>query len=731
MTTAVQKPEPHQENEMSLLDLVGIIWSGRFLVAAAVALALCLGAINVLQSQPIYRAQGLLQLEFRTGSLALPDGMQDLMGGAGDSGGEAEMEIMKSRMVMEQAVLELDLQTYAYPRPMPYLGLIPKRIGLPDFGFEMLRPYQWGNEFIAVGEMEVPQDWIGTSILLKITGAGTFEVALPDGQAVTGRIRERLAIPEIGFSLVVDELNGPAGREFFIGRMPLSRAIMNLQEGFSAIEVPRFSSILSIGFVDPDPRKAEAVLDAIARSYVDQNISRSAAEADNSLKFIEDQLPIAQAAVTTAQDALNGYRQQQQSIDVDYDTRILLEQATQIETALNALALQEDELKKRYTINHPAYQALLQNQTALKAQLEDVRTATFALPETQKEIFNLTRNLEVSQEVYIQLLNRGQELRVVRASTVGSVRIIDKAYANGERIAPRSARIMSSYLMLGLVFGIGIVLLRRFLRRGIRGPQDIERLGIPVFATVNFSPDALQAKKSKGTLPILALTKPDDLVIEALRSLRTALHFGMMDAQTKSILLTSAAPSVGKSFTAINLATVAAQAGQKVCIVDADLRRGNLRRFVGKEKNAAGLAEYLIDDKTLEEVLVAGPVDGLFVITTGRYPPNPSELLMRPSFEKLLQILDDDFDLIIIDSPPALAVTDPVVMGRYTGATIVIARHLETVTGEIEAVRRAFETSGVKVTGAILNGYKVAQGAKYGDQYPHYDYRYSYKCDRN
>ncbi len=731
MIPATNTPDAPPEDDINLLDLLGVIWNGKYWIAAAAFIAWCIGAITVLQSTPIYQAGGLLQLEQRSGAMALPAGMQNLMGGnSGRNSGEAEMEIMKSRMVMAQAARELDLQVYAYPRPLPYLGLIPKRLKLPDPGLDFLRPYQWGNETLEVGELELPQDWEGASLLLTITGPDTYEVRLPDDTVVTGTLRERLALPEKGLSLVVDRLEGPAGREFFIGRMPLVAATGMLQGGFSVMESPPYSSILRITYTDPDPRRAEAALDAIARSYVDQNISRSAAEAQNSLTFIEEQLPIAKEAVTQAQNVLNAYRQQQQSVDVDYETRTLLEQATQIEAQLNALTLQEEELKKRYTINHPAYQALLQNKAALNRQLEEVRSSTFDLPETQKEIFNLTRNLEVAQEVYIQLLNRGQELRVVRASTVGSVRIIDTAYSSGGRIAPRTSRILMSHLIVGLIIGVGFVLLRRFLRRGIRGAQEIEKLGLPVFATVNYSPEAANLRKQKGTLPILALSKPDDLVIEALRSLRTSLHFGMLDAKTNTILLTSAAPGAGKSFTAINLATVAAQAGQKVCIIDADLRKGYLRRFLGKEKNTPGLAEFLAKEKTLGEVLIQGPIEGLSVITTGRYPPNPSELLMRADFEALLETLNERFDLIIVDSPPALAVTDPVVIGRYTGATIVIARHLETMAGEIEAVRRTFETSGVKVTGAILNGYKVSEGAKYGGQYHYYNYRYSYKSDR-
>lgn len=720
------------EDEINLLDLLGTLWAGKMWIALAMVVAFALGAVSVLKTQPIYQAQGLLQLEARSGSLALPTGMQDMLGGGGgDYAGETEMAIMQSRMVMAQAVRELDLQVYATPRPLPYLGLIPARLRLPDPGLGFLRPYQWGNERIRVGELEVPADWLGAGMTLTITGPDAYQITLADGTSASGTARVRLALPEKGFSLVVDDLQGPIGREFFVGRMEMADAIGNLQGGFSVRETPEYSSILSVSYTDPDPRRAEAALDAIARSYVDQNIARSAAEAQNSLTFIEEQLPIAEKAVTDAQNVLNAYRQQQQSIDVDYETRILLEQATQVEAQLNALALQEEELKKRYTINHPVYQALLQNKASLEAQQETVRKATSGLPETQKEIFNLSRNLEVAQEVYVQLLNRGQELRVVRASTVGSVRIIDTAYSNGARIAPRTNRTLMVYLIAGAVIGMGIVLLRRALRRGIRGAQEIEQAGLPVFATVTFSSLAAANTQRKGNLPILALTNPDDMVIEALRSLRTSLHFGMLDAKTNTILFISAAPGAGKSFTAINLATVAAQAGQKVCLIDADLRKGYLRRFFDKEKGTPGLAELLAGEKTLDDVLITGPVEGLSAIVSGRFPPNPSELLMRAAFETLLATLNDRFDLILIDSPPALAVTDPVIIARYTGATILIARHMETMAGEIEAVRRIFDTAGAKVTGAVLNGYKASEGSKYGGQYAYYNYRYAYKTDRS
>lgn len=732
MTTTELRIPPDNDDEINILELLSVVWAGKVWILIAVLISLALGSFVVLRATPLYQAQGLLQLEARSNSLALPESMQTLLGDSstGSGASENEMEIMKSRMVIGEAVQELGLQVKAYPRPLPVLGRLPARLSLPDFEISFLKAYQWGNESISVSELEVPEAWLGEEITLRIVSPEAYQLELPNGKIEEGYVRKPLSLPETSFALVVDDLQGPQGREFILSKSSVEAAVRTVQDNFSVSTATRGSSILRVTYTDPNPRQAERILDAIARSYVSQNVSRSAAEAQNSLDFIEEQLPLAEEAVRKAQDELNAYRQEQQSVDVDYETRSLLERATAIEAELSKLALQEDDIKNRYTINHPTYQALLQTRASLEAQLEVIRKETSGLPETQKEIFNLTRNLEVAQQVYVQLLNRSQELRVVRASTVGSVRVVDTAYSNGIKVSPRTGRTLAVFLILGLIVSIGAVLLRRALRRGIRGAQEIEQAGLPVFATVNYSPQAADHRKRKGQLPILALTNPDDMVIEALRSLRTSLHFGMLDAKTNTILLTSAAPGAGKSFTAVNLAVVAAQAGQKVCIVDADLRKSYIRRYFGKEKDSPGLAELLAREKSLDDVLIAGPVDGLSVITSGRYPPNPSELLMRTEFEELLNSLNERFDLIIIDSPPTLAVTDPVVIGRYVGATIMVVRHMETMLAEVEAVRRAFETAGGKITGAILNGYKITEGSKYGGQYHYYNYRYSYKSER-
>ncbi|WP_232831445.1 polysaccharide biosynthesis tyrosine autokinase [Pseudogemmobacter bohemicus] len=720
------------DRDPELFEILGHLWSGKYLIAAVTILALAVGAFLSLRANSVYQASALMQLETRSGALALPEGMQELLGGDSKSGvaTETESEIIRSRMVISAAVSELDLQKQITPLPLPILGQLPRRLSLPDTGIALLAPYQWGNERLTADLFTVPDRWLGQSFTVTVTGADSYSLVLPDGSRHDGRLRAELVLAESGVRLGIDDINAPVGRRFILKRLSLEQAVREVQREFTVTSTSRNSSILRLRFNDPDPRQAERVLDAIARAYVAQNISRSAAEAENSLSFIETQLPLARTEVERAEQALNTYRQEQNSIDVDYETRSLLERATRIEGELNALTLQEEELRKRYTINHPTYQLLMENRSGLERELEQVRKETAGLPETQKEIFNLTRDLDVAQQVYFQLLNRAQELRVVRASTVGSVRIIDTAYADGSRVSPRTGLYLAVAGGLGLVLGAAIVLLRRMLRRGIRGSEEIEKLGLPVFGTVSYAPGASDHRRQRGDLPIHALEHPEDLVVEAMRSLRTALRFGMLDTGSKAVLLTSAAPGAGKSFTAINLAVVTAQAGQRVCVIDADLRRGYLRRYLKQPKNTPGLAEYLSGEKQLQEVLHEGPVPGVSYILTGRYPPNPSELLMRDGFRTLLDEINPHYDLIIVDSPPALAVTDPVVLGRYVGATILITRHLETMAGEIEAVRRSFETAGSRLAGAVLNGYKQEEGSRYGGHYQYYNYRYSYRSER-
>lgn len=714
-----------QDDEIDLLDLFTRLWAGKLTIIAFVLIGALAGLFYILNTPPTYQADSLLQLEEKAGTLGLPEGLADLSGDSPRA--VTEIEIIKSRMVVGRAVSRLNLDWSAYPLSAPLIGhlLATQDIPLPAWGF--LAPYARPGDAIRLDLLDVPAVWLGEEILLKSEGEGRFVLTLPTGQQLQGQVGEPLLAEDVGLSLRVGTLTADPGRVFVLQQLSETSAISRVRNALSLSEQGRNSGILRMTYEADSPETARRTLDAIAQGYLSQNADRSAAEAESGLAFVESQLPAAREAVQKAEAALNAFREEQEAINLSAEGEALLTQIRSLEAELIDLTALEEEVAERYTRNHPEYQRLLSNRERVEARLASLREEVRGLPATQREVLNLTQDLELTRDVFVQLRNRAQELQVLRASNIGNVRIVDTARAGQTPVAPRKAIILALAGLLGLLGGAGTVLIRSYLRKSVDGSQDLEAMGLAVFATLNRHPSAPQSAKGRKSLPIIALDTPNDLFVEGLRSLRTGLHFGMLDAQTRSVVFTSPAPGVGKSFISANLAVVAAQSGQKVCLIDGDMRRGQQRKYFDVPRAHPGLAQVLSGEVDLASALMATKVENLSVLSSGPFPPNPSELLMREDLSNLIKTLDGDFDLIIIDAPPVLAVTDPVVLGRAAGAVIAVARFGKTHPGEVLAMKKTLESAGVKLSGAILNDFdpKSARG-RYGYSYA-YNARYSYK----
>ena len=284
-------------------------------------------------------------------------------------------------------------------------------------------------------------------------------------------------------------------------------------------------------------------------------------------------------------------------------------------------------------------------------------------------------------------------------------------------------------LFVGGFIGVLIALVRNMMRSGIKDSTQIENeLDLPVYATVPRSPvqeSRNKILKKKKTIPILAVKNSDDIAIESLRSMRTAIHFALSSARNNLITISGPAPEVGKSFISINLATILAQSDKRVLIIDADLRRGYLHKYFNLDTQP-GLTELLNGQQSLDTVIRHTEVPGLSVISRGKSPANPSELLSSNQFKNLLEQMSEKFDHVIIDTPPVLAVTDGIIISQYTGVNLVIARYAKTQMKELELTLNRFEQAGVKVNGFILNDIqRSSAGYGYG-----YNYAYAYKANK-
>ena len=714
-----------EDDEIDLLDLFMRLWAGKITIICFVLIGALVGLLIALNTPPTYRADGLLQLEETGSQLGLPEALSGLSGGSPRA--VTEIEIIRSRLVVGRAVSRLNLDWSAVPLSAPFFGHILATQDLPLPAWDFLRPYAHPGDAIRLDLLDVPSAWLGKEIRLTSEGGGDFVLTLPTGQQLQGQVGEPLFAEDIGLSLRIGALATEPGRVFILRQRPEAAAIARALSGLNVTELGNNSGILRITYEAGSPEAARRTLDAITQGYLTQNADRSAAEVENGLAFVDSQLPAALAAVQEAEEALNSFREEQEAIDLSTEGAALLTQIQSLEAELFELALLEEEVAERYTRNHPEYQRLLSNRQRVEARLASLQDEVRVLPATQREVLNLTQDLALAREVYVQLRNRAQELQVLSASNIGSARIIDTARASSVPVAPRKTRILALASLLSLLLGTGVVLTRSYLRKSINGSQDLEAMGLPVFATLNTLPSAPRSGKGRKSLPLVSLDAPNDLFVEGLRSLRTGLHFGMLDAQTRSVVLTSPAPGAGKSFISANLAVVAAQSGQKVCLIDADMRRGSQYKYFDLPRTHPGLAQVLSGEVDLVSALSTTQVDNLSVLSSGPFPPNPSELLMREDFSNLIKTLDADFDLIIIDAPPVLAVTDPVVLGRAAGSVIAVTRFGKTHPGEVMAMKNILEAAGVKLSGAILNDFDPkSAGASSGYSYA-YNTRYSYK----
>jgi tyrosine-protein kinase Etk/Wzc len=586
-----------------------------------------------------------------------------------------------------------------------------------------MQPFAQSDENIELHFLQVAPDLLGEDLVISKQSNAGYLLILPDDREISGRVGERLHDPASGVTLEVNSLEGQDGREYVISQSSEEDVIRSLRENMGVSERGRNSGVLNVTFKDQDPAKASQILGSIVNAYLRQNISRDSAEAESSLRFIEERLPEARATVDQAEAELQQLQSEKETFDLSFETQILLEQQNLVEAELAALEIEEEALQRKYTVNHPTYKILLVKKGQLEDRLSLLKTKTLDLPETQQQVLDVTQQLTLARETYSKLLIRAQELRVVKASTIGNVRVIDRAKTASIPVAPRKSMTVGLGGILGLILGAGLVLIRQMTAHGIMSSSQIESQGFPVFAVINKVKNTAKNNRRKGeNWPILAVEDPTDLSVEAFRGLRTSLRFGMLEKDSKVLAITSPSPGAGKSFCSVNLSTVTAQADQKVCLIDADLRRGELRKFFGRKKGEAGLAEYLTGSETLESVMKETEVEGLSFISTGKYPPNPADLLLQPAFNELMDKLSKEFDLVVVDCPPVLAVTDPVVISRAASVTLLVARHSVTTQREMDAVKREVDAAHGQISGAIYNGFEQSKSQKHGG----YDYRYAY-----
>ena len=744
--TVIQSHEDAKEDEIDLSQIFGILLENRLLIASITGLFFLLAVFYNLLSSPVYKVDAVIQIEQQQSALGGMDELDVLLGGKSSSS-DTEIEIMKSRRVIGEMVEKLNLTTRVEANYFPLIGAYLARqsrtAGQPADAWMGLSSYAWGGEAIQVDRFEVQDTYLKVPFTLVVMEKGRYTIANREGETVlageVGQAAHNQATSDQhgDIRIFVSRLIARQNTQFNLIKLGHNAVVSEYQEKIKIGEKGKKTGILSVSLEGTDRKKIGSIIDELTRDYLRQNVEQKSEESEKMLQFIAAQLPVLKAELNTAEIALNHHREDSGTIDLSFESQNLIERITHIEAELSRFAIEQAELIYKLTPDHPVIQGMREKIKNLEKQKLDLDARLFALPETELEAVKLSRDVTVATELYMLLLNKSQELKVAKAGTIGSARIIDKAVVTDEPVKPQKMLIITVSLLLGFIVGVVVSALRRALNRSIDDPNIIEKqLGYAIYAEIPFSEYQARAsragKKRSGNVhnELLAHVNQDDQVLESFRSLRTSIQFALIEAENKIVMISGPSPEIGKSFVSTNFAYLMADSGKKILLIDADMRKGHIHASFDVEKSP-GLSEMLSGEHALSGVIRKDFLHkDLDVITCGIYPPNPSELLMSDAFKTLLDSLEDRYDLIIIDTPPVLAVTDASIVGQYAATSFMILRSGSHYLREIQMAFKRFEQNGVQVKGAIFNGVELKKGRygdKYGNGYKYYGYQYDYR----
>ncbi|STR63532.1 tyrosine-protein kinase Wzc [Klebsiella michiganensis] len=717
MSSIKNKNVDKETDEIDLRRLMGEVIDHRKLIVSVISLFTLIALIYALFATPIYQADSLLQVEQKQGN-AILSGLSQILPDSQPLSAP-EITLLQSRMILGKTVDDLNLQARVEQEYFPIFGRGWSRLmGKKQSSLDITRLY-------------IPAEAANTQQLtIKVKDSTHYEIVF-NGRKTDGRTG--VLVNNGDLTLKIDNIDAEQGAVFTVSYISKLKAITDLQKVFTVLEQGKDTGMLSLSLTGENPKVLENILNSISNNYLTQNIARQAAQDAKSLEFLNAQLPKVRNELDSAEDKLNQYRRQKDSVDLSLEAKSVLEQIVNVDNQLNELTFRESEVSQLFTKEHPTYKALLEKRKTLQDEKAKLNERVSSMPQTQQDILQLSRDVESGQAVYMQLLNRQQELSIAKSSAIGNVRIIDDAVAQPQPVEPKKVMILLVGFILGAVISLGLVLLRMFLRRGIESPEQLEDAGINVYASIpvseTFAKKTVQLagwnkNKTSEYQSFLAVENPADLAIEAIRGLRTSLHFAMMEARNNILMISGASPNAGKTFVSSNLAAIISQTGKNVLFIDTDMRKGYTHKLFNLD-NSNGLSDILAGKISAADAIKSVKDAGFHYISRGVVPPNPAELLMHRRLDELLTWASKNYDLVILDTPPILAVTDAAIIGNYVGTTLLVARFEQNTVKEIEVSAKRFEQSGVVIKGCILNGVIKKASSYYGYGYNHYGYSYT------
>jgi succinoglycan biosynthesis transport protein ExoP len=511
------------------------------------------------------------------------------------------------------------------------------------------------------------------------------------------RLLERVS-DDVGFTVLPNQANAEQIGETQFVRLTVTH------------EDPEKAAIIANALVDVLIETNEE-LQSVRYEATEQNLKNRTDQAMEQMEILQNQ--IQELSITTLQEQIDEVKNQiddlqAQTTDLEFKIGRINPQFASEEQSLLRLQYQA-ELNQAQPILD-LYQNIYTQLMVMKEpiQNEDVSSTRMA---------QLERTLGLYEQIYFSSISSLETLNLTRAQSTPNVVQVEPATAPKTPYTPKPFQSAGIGAAVGLLIVAGIVFMIEYLDDTIKTPDDVKDiLGLPVIGLIADMGDYTKRRSDNGG-NVYVFEHPRSPITEAFRSLRTSLEFYSIDSPLQMLIVTSAGPEEGKTTIATNLTTILARENKNVLLIDADLRRPNVHNLMGIS-NRAGLSDLLRGKLKMEDIIQTSPVNkNMHVITSGSLPPNPAELIASNRMEAILEELRSQFEVIVIDTPPAI-VTDAQLLGSRADGVIYVLRPGKTRSVAAKTPFEEFQRVGANIIGVVMNRIPKNRGYYYGG----YDY---------
>lgn len=713
------------EVEIDLKQVLNLIKHSYKLIAIITVIFLTMGIYYAQTRPPAYRSTAMIEVENNSISSSLgSSGSGQLLGLTSQRSSTTDIEtvLLKTPYVLGHVVKKLGLDISVSPH---YSGFFARKLA-------RFKPI---NGSVTVSFLTVPNDLLAKPLTLVVRNNNQYLLFVKGKKILDGAVGQLESAKYFSepLQIQVTALNAKPSTKFDVFKTPIPDAVDGIAGGLDIREEKSGTGILSLSYISGSPNQSQTLLNAILSAAVEKNMKTKSQEAAKTLQFISDQLPVSTNHLQKSEIKLARYDVKSGIFNAKSEGQTLLDRISALKNTLRRLKFKKMVLLQKFTRLHPLVIAVTQKEQEVQTQINAVKTKLQKLPVAGEKETNLQRDARVQAGIYTALEESAQKMEMMKASTVSDVQILSSASYPTSPIPVKKKIIILGSFILGLVVSLVIIFLRHMLSPAIEDPDVVERiLGVAVAAIIPYSEKQVsynkKIKRNKlyaNTNPFLLSNEdPNDMSIEGIRSLRTAIQMSLIEAKNNVIAITGCSPAVGKSFISSNLAALFSDTGKRVLLIDSDMRLGKLNQCFGKLK-APGLATYLQNEIDFEKIIQNIIPEKLDFIATGLYPKNPSELVSKKIFGELIHAVASQYDVVVIDTPPILAVTDPALILCYAATNLMVLGVGKDQMKEALHAKAMLEKSGIILMGVVFNTLKQ-QKSGFGYNYGYSNYHYAY-----